>query len=336
MELVMRRIGPAILTLAAGLALTAAVPPTRIIVLGTFLAFAALLIGLDLMVGDTGLLAMGHAAFFGVGAYVSTILWQHYDWSMLVAAPVAVATAAVLAVVIGYPAASRTTGLYFSIITFAFGQILVVIVNQTTEISGGSEGLPSNFGVGSDLPFGWDTYRTFTAELAIILAASVLVASLVRNSHFGLRLRAVKSSENLTQGLGFNPTLYKTTIFVIGSSIAATAGVGYAQMSGFINPSLMDVQQSIYFIGLLFVGGMMSAWGAVVGVALLATLPQLIEMDPTARPVLVGLAMAAVVLGAPGIGVVGLVRRAFDAALGRRRRDPLLEVEGTADTDVAP
>lgn len=288
--------------------LTATVPDGRVVMLGTFMAFVALAVSLDLLVGTTGMLSLGHAAFFGAGAYLSTILVQELGWPLPLAGLAAIGLVAAAALVVGV-AAARTVGLYFAIVSFAFGELLVQLVNNTTSVSGGSEGLPVEFGLGAQMPFGWSIYRYFCLWIVVAAMVTLVVTALVRNTHLGLRLTAVRESENLTRGLGFNPTTYKTAIFVMASSLAALIGVVYAPMAGFINPSLMNVEQSIYILGLLIVGGTRSVRGAFLGVALLATLPQYLELDPVIRPVIVGVAMAAVVLLAPDHGLIGLPGR---------------------------
>ena len=249
-----------------------------------------------------------------------TILVNELGWPLPLAGAATLAAVAAVAALVGFAAAGRTAGLYFAIVTFAFGELLVQVVNNTTSVSGGSEGLPVSFGMGSQMPFGWSVYRYFCLWIAIATLITLVVAALVRNTQFGLRLTAIRDSEHQVRGLGFDPTRYKTAIFVVASALAALLGVVYAPMVGFVNPSLMGVDQSIYILGLLFVGGIRSVRGAFLGVALLATVPQLLEMDPVIRPVVVGVAMAIIVLTAPGRGLVGLLDLLAARALGVRRR----------------
>lgn len=298
-------------------ALTAVAPDGRVILLGTFVAFVALAVALDLLIGTTGLLALGHAAFFGGGAYLSTALNQDMGWSFPLSAAASIAAIALLALVIGLPTTNRATGFYFAIITFAFGELMVQLVNNTTSVTGGSEGLSVNWGLGSELPFGWTLDRYFSMWLVGALLVAMVISVVVRSSHFGLRLHAIRESEDLTRGLGFNPTFYKTVIFVVSSSLAALVGVFYAPMVGFLNPELMDVHQSIYLLGLLFVGGLRSSAGAFVGVLLLATVPQYFDLDPGSRPIIVGAAMAVTVLVAPDRGIAGVVRYGLRELGGR-------------------
>lgn len=299
--------------------LAAYIEDQYVVLLGTFFGLAALAVTLDLLIGTTGLLALGHAAFFALGGYLAVILNERYHWNWALAALTAVIVAALLAVVVAVPTSIRTAGFQFSIVTFAVGELLVQLASNTTSITGGSEGMSVSFGLGSRLPFDWTVYRLFTVALAGGLLVALLVAAVVRGTHYGLRLRAVKESEPLTRGLGFNPTTYKVTIFVLSSAVAAFIGVLYAPMVGFLSPDLAGVNESIYILGLLFVGGMRSTIGACLGVFLLAILPVYLEVNPTARPIIVGVAMAIVVLVAPDRGIAGLLRDGWEL-LARRIR----------------
>lgn len=303
----LRHAGASLLVFAGLVVLSIIVPEHRVSMLNVFMTFVVLAISLDLMVGNVFMLAMGHAAFFGGGAYVSTLLQQEWGWSMPVSAVAAVVIVAFTALMIGGPAAARTAGLYFSIVTFAFGEILVQIVNNTTEITGGSEGLAVLWGAGSDLPFDWSIYRYFSFWIAGCVLVTMVIASIVRNSHFGLRLSAVRGSEDMTRGLAFNPTFYKAAIFVLGSTLAGMVGIFYAPMVGFITPELMEVTQSIFILGLVMVGGTRSMLGSFIGVGLLATLPQYLELDPVTRPIVVGVAMMFVILTSPKRGIAGWI-----------------------------
>lgn len=298
--------------------LTFSIGEQNVTTLAVFITFTGLALSLGLLVGDTGLLSMGHMAFFGIGAYGSTLLVQDASFPLPWAVLVTVVGAAIVAAAVGIPATTRTSGLYFAIVTFAFGMLVVEFVNHQTKLTGGSEGMAVQWGVGSAMPFGWTIYRFFTFWLACTLPLLALVAVLIRRSQFGLRLRALKESEPLTRGIGFNPAIYKSLIFVIASAMAALLGSLYAPLVGFINPSLMGVDQSILILGLAYVGGLRSTWGAAVGVGVLYTAPTYFGLDGTLRTFLVGGVMAIVVLVAPNRGLVGLLRDAT-GLLSRRR-----------------
>ena len=332
------RLGRALVTaaliLVATMLLAVYVGDGRLVLFGNLLAFVALVVSLDLMVGQAGMLALGHAAFFGVGAYVSSIINQELGWSIFISGGVAVLVVAVLALIIGLPAVSRTAGLFFAMVTFAFGELIVFIVNRNTSITGGSEGMPVSWGLGSAMPFGWSVYRFFTVILCLVVFVVLIVNAVVRHTHFGLRLAAVRESSELTSGLGYSPTSYRLSIFLIASSLAGLTGVVYAPFVGFINPHLMVVEQSIYFLGLLFVGGTNSVLGAFLGVFLLSTLPQMLEMDPMARPIIVGVAMVVIVLAAPKLGLAGLLRAGARRWLPRWGGPP--GSAGAAEVRVGP
>ena len=318
----LRDVGASVVACALFAALAIGIEDQYVGLLGSFFALAALAVTLDLLIGTTGLLALGHAAFFALGAYLSVILSERYQWQWGLASLAAIGVVAIVAFLVAVPTSIRTAGFQFSIVTFAVGELRVQLADSTTEITGGSEGIAVNFGLGETLPFGWTVYRLFAVALAGGLLLSLIVAAVVRGTHFGLRLSAVKESEPLTHGLGFNPTCYKVAIFVLSSAVAAFIGVLYAPMVGFLSPDLGGVNQTIYLLGLLFIGGMRSAIGACVGVFLLATLPVYLDVNPTARPIIVGVAMAIVVLVAPDRGLAGLVRDGLRGLWRRRSGTP--------------
>lgn len=328
--------GAAAAVTIVALLLAVMVPDGRTILLGTTLAFIGLAITLDLLVGTTGLLALGHASFFGGGAYLSTVLAQEAGWSLWLAGLAAVLAAAAFGLVVGLPTCHRSKGFYFAIITFAFGELLVQLVNHATDQTGGSEGLSVNWGLGEDLPFDWTLDRFFTVGLVLVVALTMVVAGVVRRSQFGLRLTAIRESDPLTRGLGFNPTSYKTAIFVLSSSLAALIGVLYAPMAGFLNPELMDVHQSIYLLGLLYVGGLRRISGAFIGVIVLFALPQYLEMGAGSRPLIVGAAMAATVLLAPDLGIAGGIPKTFRWAMAKVNGTEGNGTGGDPPTSAAP
>jgi len=297
------------------------VPEQRVLLFNLFLTFGALTVALDLLVGSLGMLSAGHAAFFGAGAYLSTIFSQRWGWPLPLAAATAVIAVAVLAAAIGYASVTRTAGMHFAIITFAFGQLMVEVVNQFPEITGGSEGQSVSWGLDEDLPFDWSIYRYFSLWLvgALVLTAAVVVA--LRRSQFGLRMQSIKDDEAVTKALGFNPRWYKAVAFVVASGLAGLIGTLYAPMTGFVSPQFMGVDQSVFFLGLIIVGGLGRVSGALIGVLLVAIIPLYLELDAVTRPLIVGVTMALVVLFEPN-GVAGIadrIRRLAARSIGGRR-----------------
>ena len=285
------------------------VPDNRVVLFNTFLAYGALVLSLDLMVGNLNLLPAGHAAFFGAGAYASVVLNQTVGWPLPIAGLVAVAGCGLFAAVIGLPVVGRTAGMSFAIVTFAIGELMVRVVAKSPDLLGGTEGLTVSWGVGEEMPFGFTIYRYFSLWLVVVFVLVLLVVIWIRSSHLGLRLTAIRDDENATRGLGINPVAYKTVVFGISSGLAAAVGVAWAPMVGYIGPDSMATGESIFLLSLLIVGGIRSVGGALAGVLLLMILPLYLEIEPAARIAFVGGALALIALLEPG-GAARGARRA--------------------------
>jgi branched-chain amino acid transport system permease protein len=294
------------------------VPDKRVLLVNTFLAYGALVLSLDLMVGDLNLLPAGHAAFFGAGAYGSVLLNDRYDWPLPVAALVTIAACAVVAAIIGLPVVGRTSGMAFAVVTFAIGVLMVQIVLKFPTVLGGAQGMAVKWGLGSRMPFGFSIYRYFSLWLVLAFAVTLLVVVWVRNSHFGLRLTAIRDDENGARSLGFNPVVYKTLAFALASALAAGIGTVWAPMVGFVGPDLMGVNQSLFLLSLLIIGGIRSIGGGLAGVVLLMALPTYLDLGPTLRITVVGGALVVISLLEPR-GLAGLVTRGWRLVPGLRR-----------------
>lgn len=301
------------------LALVFVVPDQRVLLLNTFLAYGALVVSLDLMVGNLNLLPAGHAAFFGAGAYASVVLNEELGWSLPVAGLVSILACSLVAALIGFPVVGRTAGMSFAVVTFAIGELMVQLVKKSPELLGGTQGKSVAWGVGEEMPFGFSIYRYFSLWLVVVLVLVLVAVVWIRSSHLGLRLTAIRDDDNAARGLGFNPVIYKTLIFAIASGMAAAVGVAWAPMVGYIGPDSMGATESIFLLSLLIVGGLRSMGGAMAGVLLLMTAPMYLDLEPTVRVALVGGALAIIVLLEPG-GLAGLSRRARSLALAGRAR----------------
>ncbi|WGX96076.1 branched-chain amino acid ABC transporter permease [Nocardioides sp. L-11A] len=315
----LRRSGLALAVAVVLVVLACSVPDNRVVLLNTFLAYGALVLSLDLMVGNLNLLPAGHAAFFGAGAYASVVLNETAGWPLPLAGLAAVLGCGVVAALIGFPVVGRTAGMSFAVVTFAIGELMVRVVAKSPDLLGGTEGLTVMWGVGDEMPFGFSIYRYFSLWLVVVFLVVLLVVIWIRSSHWGLRLTAIRDDENASRGLGLDPVVYKTVIFGVASALAAAVGVAWAPMVGYIGPDSMATSESIFLLSLLIVGGVRSVGGALAGVFLLMILPLYLEVEPSLRIAFVGGALALIALVEPG-GIAGLTRRG--RSLLARRRSP--------------
>ena len=232
------------------------------------LIMAIFALSLQLLVGYTGLVSLGHAAFFGFAAYVVAMLAPQSGpgngWLMLAAA---VGGAALLALVIG-ALVMRTKGIYFIMVTLAFAQ-LVYFVFHDTDAFGGSDGTYVYFKPEFSL-FGWrlvdleQTAQFYWFTLAL-LAATVGGLALILRSRLGHAFVGIKHNEQRMRATGFATTAYKLASFVIGGAFAGVAGFLFAIQHGYVNPEILSWHQSGNALLRVILGGLGSLAGAVIG-----------------------------------------------------------------------
>ena len=229
---------------------------------------AVFAMSLDLLVGVTGLVSLGHAAFFGLASYILVLAApdQYTAVSLWSSLPLAMAASALLALVIG-ALALRTRGVYFIMVTLAFSQ-MVYFVFHDTKIAGGSDGTYIYVKPKADLgawSFNLGDSAQFYYAMLLLLALTFLFLRMLLASRFGRALRGIKSNEQRMRALGFNTYAYKLAAFTIAGAIAGLAGYFAAVQFGFVNPEMLSWHQSANVLLMVILGGMGNVVGAVVG-----------------------------------------------------------------------
>jgi branched-chain amino acid transport system permease protein len=235
---------------------------TKVMILALFAA------SLQLLVGYTGLVSLGHSAFFGMGGYTVAMLAPMSEagngWLLLIAA---VAAAGLLAAVIG-ALVMRTKGIYFIMVTLAFTQ-LVFFVFHDTRIAGGSDGayvyFKPDFAIGSWRWIDLDQPRQFYWFVLGALVLGIAMLAQVLRSRFGHALVGIKHNEQRMRAAGYSTTLYKWAAFVFAGKLAGLAGFLYAVQYGFVTPELLGWHQSGNALVMIILGGLGSLGGAVAG-----------------------------------------------------------------------
>ena len=301
-----RRRGAAALTLVALLALPwllqALDQDFYISLASRLLIFALAATSLNLVIGFGGMVSFGHAAFFGAGAYCVAVLAESGIVSAVLAWPLAMALAALLALAIG-AISLRTRGVYFIMITLAFAQMVFYLL-VSLKAWGGDDGLAlvsrSTFGV-IDLADDTSFYFVALAILALVLAALDRLA----HSRFGRVIQSIRENETRMEAIGYPVFAYKLTCFVIGGALAGLAGALLVNQSGLASPNLLHWMQSGTLMVMIVLGGVGSVYGGVVGaLVLLLGEEVLAELVPHWQ-IGLGLLLLAVVLWAP-LGIAGL------------------------------
>jgi ABC-type branched-subunit amino acid transport system ATPase component/ABC-type branched-subunit amino acid transport system permease subunit len=269
-------------------------------------------VGLNVLLGLSGQVSLGHVGFYAIGAYVSAILMTK-GISFWLALPLAGMLAGLVGALLALPAL-RVAGPYLAMITIAFAFIVQHGTIEWKSLTGGQNGLmafspPTLFG----RPFA----ERETAILAVLLAAaSLMLFRLLSRSAWGRAMVAVRDSETAARSIGLNPVTIKTASFAISAMFAGLAGAVYSPLMMFVAPDSFPFSQSILFLLAVIVGGAGSLFGPVVGAAITVLLPELLSSLAEYRLLFVGALLLSVLWVAPE-GVIGL----FSRLLPQRRED---------------
>jgi branched-chain amino acid transport system permease protein len=333
-----RRFSPALLLALLAVAALAAVP----MLAGTFyvqlltkiMILAVFAMSLDLLVGCTGLVSLGHAAYFGVAAYTLAALSPQYEAANLwLTLPAAMAVSALAALVIGF-LVLRASGVYFIMATLAFAQMLYAFFAESGVI-GGSDGVYIYSKPEAVLPGGlkpFDLERT-TDFYYVSLAAMIGVYLLLRtvlHSLFGRVLVGIRDNEQRMRSLGYATFRYKLAAFVISGALAGLAGYLSAAQFGFVNPELLNWHRSGEVLMMVILGGMGSLFGAALGAFVLVLVQDVLAGLTTHWLLPMGIFIITAVFLLPE-GIAGLWRSGF----GRRRRAPAAARDPAESADAA-
>ena len=316
------------------LALPLIMPILRLnISLGTaLLLFGLAAASVNLLVGYTGMMAFGNAAFFGVGAYGSA-LFSHYVMpdNMLIATLVGALAGLVSALLLG-PFLIRRRGIYFALLTVAFGQVYYFICYRWSDVTGGEDGLsitrPALFGPHS-FRFGGDSYYYYV--LVAFAVVMTLLWYLVR-SPFGLTLRAISQNEIRVRYLAINSDRIIFRALLISGLIAGIAGSLYSMSINFTYPLLLDWHQSGDFVMMVILGGAGTLWGPFLGAVIYTLAANVLSSWTQTWQIIIGAMFVICVLFFPkGILGIGAFLRSADVEdpedaldISARRDEPAL------------
>jgi len=234
--------------------------------------YMILTIGLDLLSGYTGLISLGHAAFFAIGAYLSAILVDQAGLPFELSLIIAPLLTGLFGLIIGFPAL-RLEGMYLGLATMGFGFIvkrMIIALRQWTQGSGGLQ-VSSPHIFGFTFRNDWDNY--FLIYTCVVLA--VVIARRMVKSKLGRAFMAIRDSDRAAEAVGIRLAKYKMISFFISGVFAGFAGVLFAHTSHFISTDHFDILLSIYFIIMILVGGVGSIYGAVLGTLFIVLLDNL-------------------------------------------------------------
>jgi branched-chain amino acid transport system permease protein len=273
----------------------------------TFIGINTLLtLGLNMLMGYAGQISLGHAAFFGLGAYASAILsgqWQCSPWLVL---PLVLLLAAIVAFVVGVPTL-KLSGYYLGMGTLGFGMIVYVVFREWSGVTGGASGL---VGI-APLSLGGVMLASGAGYFYLVWFTNLLFFGLCRRmveSRVGRALRAIHDSERAALAVGVDTARLKLMVFVLSAVMAALAGFLYAHLVSFISPSSFDFIMSVRLVTMVAVGGMASVWGSLLGASVLTLLPEWLHVFADYEMIVYGLILMVIMIFLPQ----GLTRGLID------------------------
>ncbi len=285
---------------------------TKVMILAIFA------MSLDLLVGCTGLVSLGHAAYFGIGAYTLALAAPKYQAASLwLTLPASVALAGLAALLVGVFVV-RVKSIYFIMATLAFAQMFYFLFHDT-DFGRGSDGITMNFRPAARLgglePF--DLSRPVHAYYFVLAAMLLVLAFLrrLRRSPFGRALRGIRANEQRMRSLGFPTYRYKLASFTVAGAIAGLAGYLSAMQYGFVSPELLSWHQSGNALLMVILGGLGSFYGALAGAFAFALLQEVYQSTTVHWQLLLGGTIVLLVLFVPG-GLSSLGTRFRTALVG--------------------
>ena len=280
--------------------------------------FAVLALGLDIIMGYLGQISMGHAAFFGIGAYTSALLSLRLGLSVWLSGLTSIVFVGILGFFIGYISLSRTRGVPFAIVTFGFGLALWLLCANWYDLTRGFSGI-------SRIPHPVIAiprllrieFKSPVSYYYLVLACLVLTIYLIRRllqCKFGRAVIAFRENESLASSVGVDPLWYGTLAFALSAALAGLSGVAFAHFVRFITPNLLGMDYIFMMLIMVIVGGRGTLLGPVLGAAIFVLVPELLRVVEQFRPVLIGMFFLICIIFLPGgvyPGLVSLWNHAF-------------------------
>lgn len=253
-------------------------------------------VGLNLLIGYAGQISLGHAGFFGLGAYTTGILTSRYGCPSLLALAAGVALVGIIAFVLARPIL-RLSGHYLAMATLGLGIIISIVITNEGWLTGGPDGM----GVPPFSVLGWEIHgeKNWYWVIGALLLLTVWLALNIIDSPPGRAARAVHGSEVAAQVVGVDTTGSKVLLFVLSAVLASMMGSLSAHYSGFITPTQSGFFHSIELVTMVVLGGMASTFGAVIGAAILILLPQLLTSLHDYEMVVLGLILMVTLIFMP-------------------------------------
>jgi branched-chain amino acid transport system permease protein len=273
----------------------------------TFIGINTLLaLGLNMLMGYAGQISLGHAAFFGLGAYTTAVLTTAMNWSPWLALPAAVLLTTTVAFLVALPML-KLSGYYLGMGTLGFGMITFILIRQWSSLTGGDSGLvgipPLTLG-----PLSFASGKAYFFLVWTVVLVSFVVCERLVDSRVGRALRAIHDGEQVAAAMGIDTSRLKIGVFVLSALFAALAGFLYAHLVSFISPNSFDFLVSVRLVTMVVIGGMASIWGSLLGASVLTILPESLHVFSDYEMIVYGLILMVIMIFLPQ----GLTRGLLD------------------------
>lgn len=273
--------------------------------------YIVLALGLNIVVGQTGLLVLGYVAFYGVGAYTYALLATELNVGFWVSLPIAAIMAGIFGLMLGAPTL-RLRGDYLAIVTLGFGEITRIVLNNWDGLTGGPNGIsgvprPSVGG------FVFTELSHFYFLVLGLIVATLFVVMRLNGSRIGRAWIAIREDEIAAEAMGVNTVHLKLLAFALGAVLAGLAGAFYVAKMGFVSPESFNFFESVIILCMVVLGGMGSIPGVVLGAVVLYLLPEGLREFQQYRMLIFGMAMVVMMVFRPQ-GLIGTKRRGMEMA----------------------
>ncbi len=230
---------------------------------------------MNLVAGYSGMISLAHAAFYGIGAYTTALLSVNFNFPFVATLPIAMVLSGILAFIVSV-IALRTVDDYFIIITLGIQVVIFSLMNNWMTLTRGPLGIP---GIPPISLFGFEINDKIPFLILCIILAGIVYYLLknITSSPFGRVLKALSEDEIFTQSLGKNVYQAKIISFTLGAMFASISGVLYAHYISYIDPTSFTIDESIFILSIVIIGGMRNLWGSAVAAAFLIILPELLR-----------------------------------------------------------
>jgi branched-chain amino acid transport system permease protein len=283
--------------------------PYFMYIINLILIYILLVLGLDLIVGYTGQVSIGHGAFFGIGAYVAAILSTKYAISFWLTLPIAILVTAIIGFAIGF-IGLKLLEEYLVMATLAFGTVIWLVFLNWTNLTGGPMGISSipappaiNLGF---VKYSFTSYAAYYPLFLAFVFLAVLLTKLLINSGFGRACTAIRDDELAAQSMGIPVFKTKVWMFTISAAFCGAAGTLYAHYIHVVSPETFNFTMSVTILTMVMIGGKGSIIGAILGATLLTVFSEALRAAPDLRMLIYGLLIVIMMMYFPR-GIMGIV-----------------------------